>query len=151
MKKARSNQFCELFSSVADSANNSHNPTYIFGDTNIDCLKYGNCTNSTNYVDMLFSHGMLQVVSKPTRCTDSSATLLTMLSLILFRINMTLLFSSLNCPIISLCSIFLNVQSSFPPQNRLRVGTSRTQIWRSSGPRSRHWAGMMSPLSVIHS
>ena len=25
---------------------------------------------------MLFSHGMLQVVSKPTRCTDSSATLI---------------------------------------------------------------------------
>ena len=69
-------QFCELFSSIADAANNSHYPTYIFGDTNIDCLKYGTCANSTNYVDMLFSLGMLQIVSKPTRCTNSSATLI---------------------------------------------------------------------------
>ena len=28
-------QFCELFSAIADSANNSHNPTYIFGDTTV--------------------------------------------------------------------------------------------------------------------
>ena len=69
-------QFCELFSAIADCANNSHIPTYIFGDTNIDCLKYGTCANSSNYVDMLFSHGMIQVVSKPTRCTLTSATLI---------------------------------------------------------------------------
>ena len=69
-------QFCELFSAIADSANNSHNPTYIFGDTNIDCLKYGSCANSSNFDDILFSHGMIQVVSKPTRCTSSSATLI---------------------------------------------------------------------------
>ena len=51
-------------------------PTYIFGDTNIDCIKYGICSNSTDFVDLLFSHGMLQAVSKPTRCTLNSATLI---------------------------------------------------------------------------
>ena len=69
-------QFCELFSSIADAANNSHYLTYIFGDTNIDCLKYRIYANSTNYFNMLFSLGMLQIVSKPTRCTNSSATLI---------------------------------------------------------------------------
>ena len=54
----------------------NRNPTYIFGDTNIDCLKYGTCANSTNYVDLLFSHGLLQLVTKPTRCTPTSATLI---------------------------------------------------------------------------
>ena len=68
-------QFCDLFSSIADCANSNHNPFYIFGDTNIDCLKYGTCANSTNYVDLLFSHGLLQLVTKPTRCTPTSATL----------------------------------------------------------------------------
>jgi Endonuclease-reverse transcriptase len=49
---------------------------YMFGDLNLDCLKFGTCTQVTEYVNLLFSFGLLQIVSKPTRCTVNSATLI---------------------------------------------------------------------------
>lgn len=69
-------QFCELYSSIADIIDNSHVLAYIFGDINLDCLKYSNCSRVSEYVDLLFSHGFLQVITKPTRCTANSATLI---------------------------------------------------------------------------
>ena len=69
-------QFCDLFSSIADSINSKNHSTYIFGDTNIDCLKYSTSSIVSDFVDLVFSHGLLQVVTKPTRCTLTSATLI---------------------------------------------------------------------------
>ena len=69
-------QFCDLFSSISDYIINKNLSSYIFGDFNLDCLKYGSNNSVTEYVDLLFSHGMLQVVTKPTRCTVTSATLI---------------------------------------------------------------------------
>ena len=46
------------------------------GDMNIDLLKC-NCHNKTNeYLDNLFSYGFIPTISKPTRVTRSSATLI---------------------------------------------------------------------------
>jgi hypothetical protein len=39
-------------------------------------LKYKSCSFATNFVDLLFSLGLIQVITKPTRCTDHSATLI---------------------------------------------------------------------------
>ena len=48
----------------------------IMGDMNIDLLKC-NCHNKTNeYLDNLFSYGFIPTISKPTRVTRSSATLI---------------------------------------------------------------------------
>ena len=69
-------QFLELFSSLSDCCNSKKAPAYIFGDINLDCLKYGLNTHVTDYIDLLFSHGMLQVILKPTRVTLNSATLI---------------------------------------------------------------------------
>ncbi len=46
------------------------------GDFNIDILKYNTNVRVTDYVDLLFGCGLLQVITKPTRCTDNSATLI---------------------------------------------------------------------------
>jgi hypothetical protein len=48
----------------------------ILGDFNIDILKYNSTSMATEYVDLLFSFGLLQVISLPTRCTTTSATLI---------------------------------------------------------------------------
>ena len=69
-------QFLELYSAIAEQFNNSSNNVFVFGDLNIDCLKYGLSNNVSDYVDVLFSHGLLQIVTKPTRVTLNSATLI---------------------------------------------------------------------------
>ena len=67
-------QFCDTLSLLSEAVNNTNNPVYILGDTNFDVLKYNSCSNVTEYIDLLFSFGLLQVVTKPTRCTLTSAT-----------------------------------------------------------------------------
>ena len=69
-------QFLELYSAIAEQFNNSSNNVFVFGDLNIDCLKYGLSNTVSDYVDVLFSHGLLQIVTKPTRVTLNSATLI---------------------------------------------------------------------------
>ena len=49
---------------------------YLLGDINLDLLKYSKCNQVTSYVDLLFSLGLLQIITKPTRCTPRSATLI---------------------------------------------------------------------------
>ena len=46
------------------------------GNMNIDLLKYQSHTNTCNYPDKLFSHGYLPSITKPTRVTPSTATLI---------------------------------------------------------------------------
>jgi len=42
---------------------------------NIDLLKFGTHGKTNDYIDGLFSHGYLLVILKPTRISNSSATL----------------------------------------------------------------------------
>jgi hypothetical protein len=54
----------------------SNKEMYLLGDFNIDVLKYKSCNFANTFIDLLFSNGLLQLVTKPTRCTNTSATLL---------------------------------------------------------------------------
>ena len=49
---------------------------YICGDFNIDLLKYNDHEPTKNFVDSLFSIGFFPLITKPTRITDTSATLI---------------------------------------------------------------------------
>ena len=68
--------FLEYFANLCSSLSSLQTPVYLLGDLNIDVLQYGRCELSTNYVDLLFSYGLLQIITKPTRCTYNSATLI---------------------------------------------------------------------------
>ncbi len=46
------------------------------GDLNIDLLKYESNQLAQDYVDLIFSYGLLQVITKPTRLPNTSATLI---------------------------------------------------------------------------
>ena len=48
----------------------------LIGDTNIDLLDYGRIDNVTKYVDLLAQHSFAPVISRPTRVTDHSATII---------------------------------------------------------------------------
>ena len=70
------NQFIDLFSNLMNDFASSNTPVILFGDFNLDVLKYSMINQVTEYVDLLFSYGFLQLVMKPTRCTPNSATLI---------------------------------------------------------------------------
>ena len=46
------------------------------GDMNIDLLKFESHTKTNEYIENIFSHGFIPMISKPTRVTPSSATLI---------------------------------------------------------------------------
>ena len=49
---------------------------YIVGDFNQDLIKFDTDAHSQKLIDLTSSHGFVQLVSKPTRITDSSGTLI---------------------------------------------------------------------------
>ncbi len=69
-------QFIELFSNSLSEMVNDYERIFLYGDFNIDVLKYNSSTQVAEYIDLLFSFGFLQIVTKPTRVSDTSATLI---------------------------------------------------------------------------
>ena len=69
-------QAMELLANLLNFVTSNYEEIYLFGDLNIDVLKYNNCKMASEYVDLLFSYGLLQTITKPTRCTVNSATLI---------------------------------------------------------------------------
>jgi hypothetical protein len=70
------NEFIDLFSNLCDNLTNKKTDLILTGDFNIDILKYNSNSRASDYIDILFSFGLLQLVTKPTRCNDNSATLI---------------------------------------------------------------------------
>jgi Reverse transcriptase (RNA-dependent DNA polymerase)/Endonuclease/Exonuclease/phosphatase family len=69
-------QFLDLFSNLCNELLLSGRQIYMLGDFNINVLDYGVVQSCTDYIDLLFSFGFIQLVVNPTRCTPSSATLI---------------------------------------------------------------------------
>jgi hypothetical protein len=70
------NQFSEIYANIVNSFTDLNLDFYICGDINIDLIKLKTCKIASEYIDLLFSLGLIQIVTKPTRCTPSSATLI---------------------------------------------------------------------------
>src|SRR6218665_2205498 len=49
---------------------------YLLGDYNIDLLKYHTHKLTSNFVEITASHHFLPIITRPTRITSSSATLI---------------------------------------------------------------------------
>ena len=90
-------QFVELFTNFSSNLIPLGN-IYLMGDINLDLLKYSKCEKVTNFVDLLFSLGLLQIITKPTRCTQNSATLIDLIITNAFcsDLNSTILVSHLS-------------------------------------------------------
>jgi hypothetical protein len=61
---------------VMDIVHSENKNSVIMGDVNIDLLKFGTHGKTNDYVDGIFSHGYLPIILKPTRISNSSATLI---------------------------------------------------------------------------
>jgi len=69
-------QFFELFTNLLNKLSDLNVPVLITGDLNLDLLKYTQIRQVTEFVDLLFSYGFIQLILKPTRVTNNSATLI---------------------------------------------------------------------------
>lgn len=69
-------QFTEQLDQLIKSLNQNHSEIYIVGDMNINFLKYGSHAQTEEYLDMLYSNNFLPIITKPTRITDHTATLI---------------------------------------------------------------------------
>jgi hypothetical protein len=64
--------FNDLLFNLLDKISSSE--LILGGDINLDVLKIGSCRNTELYINNLFTNGCLQIVCKPTRCTNTTAT-----------------------------------------------------------------------------
>ena len=49
---------------------------YLVGDMNINILNYENHTDTNGFLDLMYSKGMYPVITRPTRITKTSSTLI---------------------------------------------------------------------------
>jgi len=68
--------FCTFLFDIIDIITNEKNRCMLMGDCNIDLLKYNSHDKTTEYVDNLFSRGIMSLIHYPTRLTHSTATLI---------------------------------------------------------------------------
>jgi len=68
--------FSESLGNILAPLTASNSTFYLVGDINLDLLKINENSRISDYVDLLFSFGLIQIVTKPTRCTHNSATII---------------------------------------------------------------------------
>ena len=68
--------FSYTMHSIMDTIQHENKLSIIMGDINIDLLKCDSHIKTSEYIDNLFTHGYLPVITKPTRISSSTATLI---------------------------------------------------------------------------
>ena len=68
--------FKEYLKSVLSKLKNSNKQLYLIGDFNLNLLDYSTNTKVKNFINLLFQHGLMPLINKPTRVTRRSATLI---------------------------------------------------------------------------
>lgn len=69
-------EFTSQFDELIKRFNQNKYQLYILGDMNIDFLKYNIHSQTNDYLDMLYSNIILPIITKPTRLTSHTATLI---------------------------------------------------------------------------
>ena len=54
----------------------SHLPCYLLGDYNIDLLKHDSHIQTERFLDIMYSNSLVPLICKPTRETETTATLI---------------------------------------------------------------------------
>ena len=69
-------EFSDTLSATLSDLGSKHENIFLYGDFNLDILKFEENKFISSYIDTLFSFGFLQIVTKPTRVSENSATLI---------------------------------------------------------------------------
>lgn len=70
------NQFSDNFSNALSNLSHKYESVFICGDLNLDLLKLNENKYIRDYIDLTFANGFIQIVSKPTRISNTSATVI---------------------------------------------------------------------------
>jgi exonuclease III len=70
------NSFNTSFSFLLNALPHATKNIYLTGDFNINLLNESTHSPTSNFIDLLFSHHLLPTITKPTRITSHSATLI---------------------------------------------------------------------------
>ncbi len=70
------NEFNDLYSNLLAELCDKYESVYLYGDLNLDILRHSESKFVTEYLETLISNGFIQLVLKPTRITNNSATLI---------------------------------------------------------------------------
>ena len=68
--------FSSILFDIMDPVNKQNKYCVIMGDMNIDLLKFETHLKTSDYLDNLFQNNFLPTITKPTRITSTSATLI---------------------------------------------------------------------------
>ena len=70
------NEFDDLLENVLMKINRENKKCHLLGDFNIDAIKLGNNTVTDKFINQLPSSSFYPLITKPTRITERSATLI---------------------------------------------------------------------------
>ena len=59
-----------------NNVNVTRMPCYLMGDTNINVINHTTHKETSDYLDLMYSYGLVPVINRPTRVTDHSASLI---------------------------------------------------------------------------
>ena len=76
--------FLDKFNDILSRISKDNKQCYVMGDFNLDLLQYNHHTPTQEFIDILFSHAFIPLISNPTRLTSYSATLTIIYSQIIF-------------------------------------------------------------------
>lgn len=76
LPRANLDKFTESLEITTDKITLEHKKCIMMGDFNVDLLKYETHQKTRLLVDNMYSHGYLSHISRPTRVTSSTATIL---------------------------------------------------------------------------
>ncbi len=97
---------------------------FLMGDTNIDLLKFKNNTKTDDYLENIFSSGFLPLITKPTRITPHSATLIDHIYTNKQQIDST--SGIVLCDVSDHCGIFTIFNSSHKTKSINKMQTFRS-------------------------
>jgi len=69
-------EFSELFSNLLSDLGECHCDVALYGDLNLDVLRCSESKFIADYIELLLSFGFLQIITKPTRISSGSATVI---------------------------------------------------------------------------
>ena len=70
------NDFLECFSNCLTNLSKSKNVYYILGDFNLNIQSDNRTNYATEYINLIVSNGAFPIITKPTRVTENSATII---------------------------------------------------------------------------
>ena len=116
-------KFNNLFDKILQKLNTNRYANkikYLVGDINQDLIKYDNDDDCQNLIDNAHNNGFVQIVSRPTRITEHSATLID-------HVYTNNIDSTLSCNILT-----LDISDHLATHTRVTLGTSTAQSRRIS-------------------